>query len=135
MGGGEVTYWEFGLPSPQHSEGNWGVRGEGIGRNGVPDADGKGTKGVPEGVCQSVRDLQLPQSSSRWPVVGLQSAFWGLEVDKTIVVTDDFVHHHGLGYCPMVTKWLEVGQRLLKGSQTVPVYPMVGQTRSPEHAV
>ena len=27
-----------------------------------------------------------------------------MEVKKTI---DDFVHHYGLCYCPMITEWLE----------------------------
>ena len=77
-------------------EGSGRMRSEGSGRIGVLDGDGGGKKGVPVGVRPSVKNHQPLWLSTFWSAVGSQSAFLGLEVDTTI---DDFVHHHGHGYC------------------------------------
>ena len=100
-------------PSTQHFKASGESEGEGSGsrRYEVPDVDGRGEGGVPEDVCPTVRDYSFSPSSSSWPGAGYQSAFSGLEVDKTI---DDFVHHHDLGYCPVITKLFELPMQFEK---------------------
>ena len=77
-----------GSPNPQIM----GIGGEGGGRNGVPDANGRWV-GVLKGVCPSVRDYQFSLLSFG---VGFWDLISGLEVDKSI---GEFAHYHGFGYC------------------------------------
>ena len=66
-------------PSTQHlKEGVRRVGGKSGGRNGVPDADGTGQEGEPEGVCPSVRDYQFLRCPLGGLVLGVtcQGAFW-----------------------------------------------------------
>ena len=85
-------------------EGSRRLRGEGSSRNGVSRC-GWWREERRASRCPSKCKRQ---SSSL--VVLLMAWCWvsecrlGWEVFKAI---DNFVHHHGLGYCPTITEWLE----------------------------
>ena len=68
-----------------------------------------------DGLCPSVTDYVFPVVLlMAW--VTYQGVFFGWEVDKTM---DDFVHHHGLSYCSVITNWLGVQFRDTSGGSCV----------------